>query len=212
MKKAFFLFALLFPWLCQAQLNTKEKGFNIDLGVGANLSQIFNNVHPNSGNLAFANLFHLNVKYKDGVLGYGLRFDRLNFVTDEDSAVVFKDAVASILQYNTNVNLYEGKKIGIYLGAGIGVNGLNYQQRDSSGVYGKVKMSGFSGSLFLGMNYHFAGKFGVFVQAGFMSNTNNLTEFSVNGNQIEEFANREVSDVIFTMRGFDFKTGIRFAF
>ena len=73
-------------------------------------------------------------------------------------------------------------------------------------------MEGFSGSLFLGFNYHFAGKFGLFLQAGYINDSFRLTDFVVNGVLIEEFNNRRTEDVLFSLRGMDFKVGVRFAF
>lgn len=212
MKRLIFLIFLLVAFQSKAQLNTNEKGLTLDMGYGATLHRIFNNVSTGNGSNAFANLIHLNVKYKDGILGYGLKFERLNFVTENDSSDVFKNAIGNLLQYTTTFNIIEKKKFCLYINTGIGVSSLRYERLDTAGFFGKVRMEGFSASLALGMNYHFKGKFGVFIQAGYIYNAEHLTDFRVNGNFFEEFENRPLKSVIYTMRGFDIKTGIRFAF
>lgn len=212
MKKILVIFSLLVAFHSNAQLNTKEKGITLDVGVGATLHRIFNNVYTGNGSNAFANLVHLNLKYKDGILGYGIKFERLNFATENDSSEVFKNAVGSLLQFTTTVNIIEKKKFCFYLNTGIGGSSLIYERLDTAGVLGKIKMEGFSASLALGINYHFKGKFGIFAQMGYIYNVEHLTDFRVNGIYVEEFERRPLNEVIFTMRGFDFKTGIRFAF
>jgi len=212
MKKILVIVILLMAFNSYAQLNTKEKGFTLDIGVGATLHKIYNNVFIGDGSNAFANLIHLNLKYKDGILGYGLKFEKLDFVTKNDSSDVFKNAVGHLLQYTTTINIIEKKKFCLYLNTGIGVGNLRYERLDTAGVLGKIKMQGFSASMAIGLNYHFKGKFGVFLQSGYIYNSQHLVDFRVNGNFIEEFENRALNDVIFTMRGLDFKTGIRFAF
>jgi hypothetical protein len=204
--------ALFVPTVSVAQLNTKEKGVTLDLGIGATLHTIYNNVYTGNGSNAFANLSHLNIKYKDGILAYGLKFERLDFVTKNDSSDVFKNAIGNILQYTTTITMIEKKRFAMYLNTGIGGGSLTYERLDTAGVLGKVKMRGFSASLALGINYHFKGKFGIFAQSGFIYNVEHLTDFRINGNFVEEFENRPLEEVIFTMRGLDFKIGIRFAF
>lgn len=212
MNKLWLFLALFLPTVSVAQLNTKERGVTLDLGIGATLHTIYNNVYTGNGSYAFANLIHLNLKYKDGILGYGLKFEQLNFVTQNDSSDVFKNATGNLLQYTTTFTMIEKKRFAMYLNTGIGGSSLTYKRLDTAGVLGKVKMRGFSSSIALGFNYHFKGKFGVFAQVGYIYNVEHLTDFRVNGNFIEEFENRALEDVIFTMRGLDFKTGIRFAF
>lgn len=212
MKKIISLLFICYSAISFAQLNTKTKGVSLDLGYGATLHNIFNNVDGDRSNNSFANLIHLNLRYKNGILGYGIKMEHYTFATGTDSNVVFRNAVANLIQFNTTINLIERKKTCLYIGSGIGVGGLNYEQRDSSGTFGKIHMEGFSGSLFLGFNYHFAGKFGLFLQAGFINDAFRLTEFVVNGQTIEEYNNRNTEDIIFSLRGMDFKAGVRFAF
>jgi hypothetical protein len=212
MKKIFLLFSLLISLCSQAQLNTREKGITLDFGFGTTIHSIYNNVNIGRGNNAFANLFHLNLKYKDGILAYGLKLEHLNFLTKTDSSDVFKNATATILQFNTTFTLIEKKKFSFYMTTGVGIGSLRYERLDTAGILGKIKMEGFSASAGLGINYHFKGKFGVFAQAGYIYNVEHLTDFRVNGSFIEEFENRPIEDVVFTMRGMDFKAGIRLAF
>ncbi len=212
MKNALSILFICYSVIGFAQLNTKPKGVSLDLGYGATLHNIFNNVDGDHSNNSFANLIHLNLRYKDGILGYGFKMEHYTFATGTDSNVVFRNAVANLIQFNTTINLIERKKTCLYIGSGIGVGGLNYEQRDSSGTYGKVHMEGFSGSLFLGFNYHFAGKFGLFLQAGYINDSFKLTDFVVNGISRDEFNNIPTEDVVFSLRGMDFKAGVRFAF
>jgi hypothetical protein len=212
MRKILFIISVLIASHSQAQINTNEKGVTLDLGIGATLHTIYNNVYTGNGSNAFANLSHINLKYKNGPLSYGLKFERLDFVTKNDSSDIFKNAIGNLLQYTTTFNIIEKKKFCFYVNTGIGVSSLKYERLDTAGVLGKIKMKGFSASLALGVNYHFKGKFGIFAQTGFIYNVEHLSDFRVNGSFIEEFENRPLNEVIFTMRGLDFKTGIRFAF
>lgn len=212
MKKWLLLLTILWVSNSHAQLNTKENGVTLDLGVGATIHSIYNNVTISKGENAFANLFHFNLRYKTGLLGYGIKLEHLKFATNNDSSDVFKNAIGNLLQFNTSFTFLEKKKINIYLMTGIGVGSLHYERLDTSGNFGKIKMQGFSASAALGINYHFKGKFGIFAQVGYIYNVEHLTDYRINGTSIEEFENRELKDVLFNMRGLDFKTGIRFAF
>lgn len=212
MKKVLAALALFLGSNVMAQLNTREKGVTLDLGVGATFHTIFNNISITNGSNAFANLFHVNVRYKEGLIGYGLKLEHLKFVTQNDSSDVFKNAIGNTLQFNTSFSFIEKKKLNMYLITGIGVGSLHYDRLDTSGNFGKIKMQGFSASAGIGINFHFKGKFGIFAQLGYIYNVEHLTDFQVNGSAIEEFENRPLNEVIFNMRGLDFKTGIRFAF
>lgn len=211
MKNYFTAVFILFGMHLNAQQNTNHKGLQIDLGGGLTIQKFFTNVYTGSTPLV-ANFAHLNLKYRNEFLGYGIKLEKYKFFTDTDSSTVFRNAASSLIQFNTTAYLYDGPKLGFYLSAGLGGSQLTYSQLDSSGTFAEIKIRGFSGSLHAGINYHFKGKFGIFLQLGFNVNNEIMKEVKVNGNNREYFENRLLEDVLFTRRGFDLKTGIRFAF
>ena len=110
MKNALSLLFIFYSAISFAQLNTKSKGVSLDLGYGATLHNIFNNMDSERSNNSFAKLIHFNLRYKNGILGYGLKLEHYAFATGTDSNVGVRDAVADMIQCNTPVNVLERKK------------------------------------------------------------------------------------------------------
>ena len=211
MKHYFTCILVLFCVHLYAQQNTNPKGFQIDLGGGLTIQKFYTNVYTGSTPLV-ADFVLVNLKYRNDFLGYGLKYEKHKFFTDTDSSTVFRNAASSVLQFNTTAYLYDGPKLGFYLSAGLGGSQLTYSQLDSSNTFAQIKIRGFCGSLHTGINYHFKGKFGIFFQLGFNVSNEIMKEVKVNGNNRDYFENRLLEDVLFSRRGFDLKTGIRFAF
>jgi hypothetical protein len=207
------LVCLLFiATVSKAQLNTREKGVTLDFGYGATFHSIFNNINITEGSNALAKIIHLNLRFKNGPLGYGLKLERYDFVTANDSATRFQNARANLLQFNTSYDLVVKQKMSFYLASGIGAGNLYYDRIDSSGNVGHLVMEGFSASLYMGINYHPKGKFGIFVQGGFIYNVQHVVDYVINGISYEVLEQRPIKQVIYNLRGFDLKAGIRFAF
>lgn len=212
MKKFIAALLLLISIHSFSQKITNDKSVNFEIGFGAIMPKISNNVYVGSGNLSFATSGEAHLSYTKDRITFGIKAIYYKYATETDSIVRFANATGGSILFTTTYDFVYNQKFAAYVSTGVGVGGLNYERHTTNNLRGSVEMNGFAAQFGLGFRYHFSKTFGFFMQSNFNTSTYNMKSFIVNGNQETEFENRPVEDVIFTFRGMDLKLGLRLAF
>lgn len=211
----FILFYLVFTLITDngfSQKITNNKSVNFEVGFGAIMPRISNNVYVGSGNLSFATSGEAHLSYTKDRITFGIKAIYYKYATEQDSVVRFANATGGSLLFTTAYDFVCNQKFAAYVTTGVGVGGLNYERHATNNLIGSVNMNGFAAQFGLGFRYHFSKTFGFFMQSNFNAMSFNMKTFVVNGNQETEFENRPVEDVIFSFRGLDLKLGLRLSF
>lgn len=172
------------------------------LGTGANYNTIVTNLSPTDKSQSLATQNRLAISYNThNQVSIGIELVQNNFLTDDSSSVkIINSGMRGLfIEYS----LMNRQKSRAYFGMAAGGFEFNFDTRDSLNNTGHLFGQGIYNKVYLGYNKYFGkrSRFGFYVQSGLMNMPINMKSLKINGDFVEYFDHKRVSDWKVLMRG-----------
>lgn len=207
--KYFYSF-LFVVYIITSNAQSADKGkIGFYLGTGANYSTVVTNSHPGDKNQALATQSRLAISYNTHKqVSVGLELVQNKFLSDDSSNVkVINSGMRGLFIEYSFMNRAKSRA---YVGMAAGGFRFDFNTRDSLNNTGRLLGEGIYNKVYLGYNKYFGKHFGIFVQTGLSNMPINMKSLKINGNFVDYFDHKRVSDWKVLLRGGYLNFGLTF--